>query len=849
MVKLPSREDLGALPSARTGRAMVSFDTSAIGKGMVNLGKGFNKVAENVDRLDAELKAQEKERTKKKKVDPVARHNAEMKYQEFKWSKQKELEDQMQNADAGSVEGFADGFTDKYKEEASAFFSEIPDELKPHYDEKLFSTERSLYGKASKFVHETQKQTSIANIESMRDNTFYEGVSSGKDYNEVVSDFTSLVETNPYLSRVEKDKRIKEGAAKLEEAHIKYRMESGDDFTSQPASPAAPAPGRQASLQPQEAVQEEGKPSASPAPIATQPRSDARSDDDIEASMLAERPLGETSIKGRRLTQPVRTAIETAAAETGVDAQTLTAFAMIESGGNPRSVDVRGGKPSKYKGLFQLSKEEFNKYSDGGDILDANDNARAAARKIKAESAEFEKNNGRIPDATDLYLMHQQGPAGYAAHMANPDKPAWDNMLSTGEGAQKGEKWAKKAIWGNVPDDVKKNFPKGVDSVTSADFVEIWRNRVGSFGKAYGGKQADGGSQGGASEKPAGETAKLPGSGGDAIDLSMYKHLDADKRHKLELMIRKKKTEKYEGEQEELKQMLKDDVESIRDSGVPRADVNIDRAKRVLSKNELYKYETERKRAQMEYTAMSDFDSLPNNQIEQRINSLVPKTGSADYEIADDVYNKAKKRADEVRGLRNRDPAAAADSLPELKPYLKASTDAPDDPKAAQQLVKARLQTQDKLGIALASQSPITDNEAKSIIARTKGLEGKDLTEAVMSLNEELRNKYGDYASMVGTAAIRSEVRDKEIAEELQSQIDRAFKGQPTTPYQKHKLDVLQETAISGKVFGNTEWGMSGQVMGGTAAAGPVRVRTIEEAMALPAGTKFYDPNGTLRTR
>lgn len=167
-------------------------------------------------------------------------------------------------------------------------------------------------------------------------------------------------------------------------------------------------------------------------------------------------------------------AISEAASEAGVDAGLLDTFARIESGGKP------GARTGSYKGLFQLSESEFEKYG-GGDIYDPKDNARAAARKLKAEAAEFEKRTGRAPDAVDLYMVHQQGEAGYAAHMRRPGAPAWQNMASTREGRQKGAGWAKRAIWGNIPDDMKARFGS-VDNVTSEDFIGLWREKVGRFG-------------------------------------------------------------------------------------------------------------------------------------------------------------------------------------------------------------------------------------------------------------------------------------------------------------------------------------------------------------------------------
>lgn len=160
-------------------------------------------------------------------------------------------------------------------------------------------------------------------------------------------------------------------------------------------------------------------------------------------------------------------AIIEAASEAGIDPDTLRTFARIESGGNPT---VRTGS---YKGLFQLSDKEFSKHGGQGDIYDARENARVAALKLKAESEDFKRSYGREPTPAEIYMIHQQGVGGSAAHWANPDAPAWQNMYSTAEGRKKGPGWARQAIWGNVPNDVKKKYGS-VDNMTSRDFLDMW---------------------------------------------------------------------------------------------------------------------------------------------------------------------------------------------------------------------------------------------------------------------------------------------------------------------------------------------------------------------------------------
>jgi len=177
----------------------------------------------------------------------------------------------------------------------------------------------------------------------------------------------------------------------------------------------------------------------------------------------------------RSLSPDIEAAIARTSAKTGFDPSTLRTFVMIESGGNPANVT------GSYKGLLQLSNGEFRKNGGQGDIFDPEANLAAGATKLKAESDSFAARYGRAPTAAELYMMHQQGVGGSAAHWANPDKPAWENMASTGEGQAKGAKWAKAAIWGNIPDADKARFGS-VDNVTSKDFTDLWTNKVARFG-------------------------------------------------------------------------------------------------------------------------------------------------------------------------------------------------------------------------------------------------------------------------------------------------------------------------------------------------------------------------------
>jgi hypothetical protein len=161
----------------------------------------------------------------------------------------------------------------------------------------------------------------------------------------------------------------------------------------------------------------------------------------------------------------------------GMDFNFMKAVAKVESDFNPKE------RTGSYIGLFQLSNAEFQQYGSG-DILDSRDNAVAAAYKFMTEDILFEISTHKKPTLSDIYLVHQQGVQGAAEHVSHPDRVAWKSMCATDEGRQKGEKWCKRAIWGNTLPAIK-HIWKTVDRFTSGAFVKMWQERVHHFYGRY----------------------------------------------------------------------------------------------------------------------------------------------------------------------------------------------------------------------------------------------------------------------------------------------------------------------------------------------------------------------------
>jgi hypothetical protein len=165
------------------------------------------------------------------------------------------------------------------------------------------------------------------------------------------------------------------------------------------------------------------------------------------------------SLKGVPQGTPIEE-IKRAADAFGLDFNFMKTVAKIESDFDPKN------RTGQYIGLFQLSKQEFAKYGSG-EITNARDNAVAAAYKFVNEATLFELDTHRNPTPSDLYLIHQQG---------------WQG--ASDEGKEKGERWCKRAIWGNTLPAIKHAW-KSVDKLTSAAFVEMWRDRVDSLYARY----------------------------------------------------------------------------------------------------------------------------------------------------------------------------------------------------------------------------------------------------------------------------------------------------------------------------------------------------------------------------
>ena len=165
-----------------------------------------------------------------------------------------------------------------------------------------------------------------------------------------------------------------------------------------------------------------------------------------------------------------RDEIREAASLYGLDLAMMMSIAKVESNFNPRA------RTGSYKGLFQLTDDEFEKYGDGS-IWDARDNARAAAHLFLVQPEKFKSALGHYPDHAERYIVHQQGIEAAIEHYTHPERVAWQSMCATDEGVLKGEHWCRKCIWRNLLPQWKRTFGS-VEKVSSGEFVRLWTGQI-----------------------------------------------------------------------------------------------------------------------------------------------------------------------------------------------------------------------------------------------------------------------------------------------------------------------------------------------------------------------------------
>jgi hypothetical protein len=254
------------------------------------------------------------------------------------------------------------------------------------------------------------------------------------------------------------------------------------------------------------------------------------------------------------------------------------------------------------------------------------------------------------------------------------------------------------------------------------------------------------------------------------------------------------------------KQQIEDDVRSRRETGKGRDGLDLDSIRRTVEPSVWNKYVNDTREADMEFEAARDIPAMSDDQIRNHLDAIVPEPGSEDYGMRASVYDKVKKKADDIRELRAKDPAQSVNSSPEVQGVVKRLQETGVQDQGA--IVKARLAAQSRIGIAPQDQSPITKAEAKALL---------DLPEQRWSMNEgdylkKLRaaadraeQEYGPLvAADVFKAAVGFDLKDKSGTDAASGILTKMVKNQAVTADDVSRMNELQNIDAIGRTFDAT---------------------------------------------
>lgn len=198
MVQLPSRDDLGPLPSLRTGRQIVSIRTGAEQAGALQLARGLQQAGDTALNI-AERRAATAERD--------AAFSTQSAFLQFEQAQRQKYTQAAESVQPGAT-GFGSAVVQDYESDARDFFKNIPDPLKREYEGKLLSLQGRLAESADTFEREEQTRYAKVQIGDGQETILGRMTADPSAWQSADQDAEAQINLSP-LSPVEKDDAIR----------------------------------------------------------------------------------------------------------------------------------------------------------------------------------------------------------------------------------------------------------------------------------------------------------------------------------------------------------------------------------------------------------------------------------------------------------------------------------------------------------------------------------------------------------------------------------------------------------------------------------------------------------------
>jgi hypothetical protein len=282
-----------------------------------------------------------------------------------------------------------------------------------------------------------------------------------------------------------------------------------------------------------------------------------------------------------------------------------------------------------------------------------------------------------------------------------------------------------------------------------------------------------------------------------------------------------------------------DDLASVERSGqgLPAERLSRERIASGMGEEGARAWEVQRSRAKKVHDALNGIESLPEGDIERRLQALQPQPGAEGYVEDSQAYDRARRRADAIREARAKDPALAAERIPSVAEarqqaqYDETPTGRAIRPESAQAIIRARLAAQAQLGIR--EPHAVTVSEGREI-ARQLRFIGEDDGAGLERFMGTLRGTYGEFADEVLVSSLQLANVNRDLGVAAVAVLNRLM----TATTREETQSALQMLSAPIPVPRPSDAEMAAEAFGGSMdAMAPAQSRSQPAAPAAPPAT------------